>query len=125
MPTVERGFFDVVFCSMAIAGDRPSIWSTSGFCIISQELARVGRERLDVAPLALGVDRVEGERGLARAGEAGEHDQLVARDGQVDVLEVVLARAADHDRPAAEQRFDGLSVDGLGRVLGRAISAPL
>ena len=27
-----------------------------------QELARVGRERLDVAPLPLGVDRVEGER---------------------------------------------------------------
>ena len=25
VPTVERGFFDVVFCSMAIAGDSPSI----------------------------------------------------------------------------------------------------
>ena len=31
-----------------------------------QELARVGRERLDVAPLAFGVNRVEGERRLAR-----------------------------------------------------------
>jgi hypothetical protein len=29
-----------------------------------QELPRVGRERLDVAALALGVERVEGERGL-------------------------------------------------------------
>jgi hypothetical protein len=26
----------VVFCSMEMAGDRPSIWSTSGFCIISR-----------------------------------------------------------------------------------------
>ena len=36
VPTVERGFRDVVFCSMEIAGDRPSIRSTSGFCIISR-----------------------------------------------------------------------------------------
>ena len=77
-----------------------------------QELARVGRERLDVAALALGVDRVEGERGFSGAREAREHDQLVARDGEIDVLEVMLARAADHDRPAAEEGFDGLS--GVG-----------
>ena len=32
-----------------------------------QELPGIGRERLDVAPLPLGVDRVEGERGLARS----------------------------------------------------------
>jgi len=25
VPTVERGFFDVVFCSIEIAGDNPSI----------------------------------------------------------------------------------------------------
>ena len=73
-----------------------------------EELARIGRERLDVAALALGINGVEGERGLARAREAGEHDQLVARDGEIDVLEIVLARAADDDRPPAEQGFDGL-----------------
>ena len=33
---VDRGFFDVVFCSIEIAGESPSIWSTSGFCIISR-----------------------------------------------------------------------------------------
>ena len=42
-----------------------------------EELPGVGRERLDVAPLALGVDRVEGERRLARAGEAGDDGQAV------------------------------------------------
>ena len=62
-----------------------------------QELAGVGRQALDVAALALGVDGVEGERRLARAGQAGEDDELVARDGDVDVLEIVLARAADGD----------------------------
>ena len=62
-----------------------------------EELAGVSRERLHVAALALGIDGVEGERGLARAGQAGEHHQLVARDGDVDVLEIVLAGAADGD----------------------------
>ncbi len=78
-----------------------------------EELPGVGRQRLDIAPLAFGVDRVEGERRLARAGQAGEHDELVARDGEVDVLEVVLARAADRDRPPAEQGLDVLA--GLAR----------
>ena len=71
-----------------------------------QELPGVGRQRLDITPLALGVDRVEGERRFARAGEPGEHDELVARDGEVDVLEIMLARPAHDDRPAAEQRLD-------------------
>ena len=62
-----------------------------------EELPRVGRERLHIAALAFGIDRVEGERGFARARQAGEHDQLVARNGDVDVLEIVLARAADGD----------------------------
>ncbi len=66
-----------------------------------QELAGIGREALDVAPLAFGVDRVEGERRLPRAGEAGEHDQPVARQVEIDVLEIVLARAADADELAA------------------------
>ena len=61
----------------------------------AQELAGVGGERLDVAPLALGVDRVEGKARLAGPGEAGHHDQRVARQLEVDVLEVVLARPAD------------------------------
>ena len=41
-----------------------------GLVHLPQELARVGRERLDVAALALGVERVEGERRLARSGQA-------------------------------------------------------
>ena len=59
-----------------------------------EELARVGRERLDVAALALGVDGVEGQRALARAGETGDHRQRIARNADVDVAQIVLARAA-------------------------------
>ncbi len=63
----------------------------------AEELARVGRERLDVAALALGVDRVEGKARLAGPREPGDHDQRVAGQLDVDVLEVVLAGAGDDD----------------------------
>ena len=62
-----------------------------------EKLARVGGERLDVAPLALGVEGVEGEGGLARSGEAGDDDQAIARNPEVQILEVVLACAAYAD----------------------------
>ena len=60
-----------------------------------QELPRVGRERLDVPALALRVDRVEGERRLAGAGQPGDADEAVPRQPDGDVLEVVLAGAVD------------------------------
>src|SRR5450830_1762186 len=62
---------------------------------LAQKLPRVCRERLDVPALAFGEDRVEGQRGLPRARQASEDDQLVARQVEVDVAQVVLARAAD------------------------------
>ncbi len=64
---------------------------------LAQELARVGGEALDIAALALGVDGVEGKARLPRAGEAGDDDQPIAGHLHVDVLEVVLACAADDD----------------------------
>ena len=62
-----------------------------------QELPRVRGQRFDVAALAFGVQRVERERRLARARQSRDHDQLVARQVEVDVLEVVRAGAADLD----------------------------
>ena len=62
-----------------------------------QELARVRRQRLDVAALAFGVQRVERERALARSRQSGDDDQPVARQVEVEILEVVRARAADAD----------------------------
>ncbi|MBV6422853.1 MAG: hypothetical protein NAOJABEB_00639 [Steroidobacteraceae bacterium] len=62
-----------------------------------EELPRIGRERFDVAPLAFGIQRVEDERGLPRAGNAGHDDEFPERDLEVEVLQVVLARAADGD----------------------------
>src|SRR6266446_2292749 len=61
-----------------------------------EELARVGGERFDVAALAFGIDSVEGERGFARAGKAGDDREAVPGDFDADIFEVVLARAPDY-----------------------------
>ena len=62
-----------------------------------EELAGIGRQAFDIAPLALGIDRVKGERGLAGPGQPGNHHKLVARNIHVDILQIVLARAAHLD----------------------------
>src|SRR3979490_2571768 len=56
-----------------------------------EELPSVSGKRFDVAALALGVNRVEGERGLPRPGQPREHHEGVAGELDVDVLEIVLA----------------------------------
>src|SRR4030095_9072487 len=63
----------------------------------AEELPGVARERLDVAALPLGVDRVEGERRLAGSRWTGEDDQRVLREHDVDAPQVVLGGAADLD----------------------------
>jgi hypothetical protein len=66
-----------------------------GFVHLAEEHPGVGRQGFDVAALALGEDRVEGQRGLAGPGQAGEDDHGVAWQGDLDVFEVVCPRALD------------------------------
>ena len=97
VPTVERGFLRG---GLLLDGDgRRQALDVIDIGLLHQlqELARIGRQRFDIAALALGIDRVEGERGFARARQAGQHRQRVARNLDVDILEIVLARAADGD----------------------------
>ena len=68
-----------------------------GLVHLPQELAGVGRQRFDVAALALGIDRVEGQGGLARSRQAGEDDQAVPGQIEGDVSQVVLASAANDE----------------------------
>ena len=68
-----------------------------GLVHLAQELAGVGREGLDVAALALGVDGVEGQGGLPRARQAGEDDQLVPGQVERDITQVVFASAANDE----------------------------
>ena len=67
---------------------------------LAEELPGVRRQGLDVPPLPLGEDRVERQAGLAGPGQAGEHDHGVAREVKRDILEVVLACAAN-DKPVS------------------------
>jgi len=63
-----------------------------------KELARIGREGLDVPPLPFGIDRVKRERALARPADPGHDDQPPKRQVQVDALEVMgadLAKSED------------------------------
>ena len=97
VPTVERGFEPGRLLLDRDRRRQPLDQVDVRLLHLLEELPRVGGQRLDVAALAFGVDRVEGERRLARARQAGDDDQLVARDVDVDVLEVVDAGAAYRD----------------------------
>ena len=84
-----------------------------GFLHHGQELPGVRRQRLDVAALALGVEGVEGQRGLPGAGQTRDHDELVPGDVEIDVLEVVGSCSAYRDIAQAE-RFGGPVVEAIG-----------
>ena len=62
-----------------------------------QKLARVSRQRFDVAALAFRVQRVERERRLARARQSRDHDQPVPRQIEIDVFQIVRACAPHSD----------------------------
>ena len=61
---------------------------------------RIRRHRLEIAPLRFGVEGAERERRLARSRDAAECDERVARDVDVDLLQVVGARAANANEAA-------------------------
>ena len=58
-----------------------------------QELPRVSRERFDVASLAFRVDRVEGERGLAGAGQSRESRSVRSLGRSRSILRRLWVRA--------------------------------
>ena len=62
-----------------------------------EELPRVGREGLDIAALAFGEQRVERERALARAAQAGNDDQLAHRQIEIEILKVVVPHPLQSD----------------------------
>src|SRR6185312_5848438 len=66
-----------------------------------QELPRISGKRFHVAPLTFGVDGIERERAFTRAGEPSDHNQLAARQIDVDALQIVLAGAAHADMSKA------------------------
>ena len=68
-----------------------------------QELPRVGAQALDIATLPFGIQRVECEARFARAAQPGDDHQLMSRDVDINVLQVVRA-SAPHADDACFQR---------------------
>src|SRR5262245_64750722 len=64
-----------------------------------EKLPRVKRKALDVSPLTFGVERIEGETCLAATADTANDHQLVLRNIEVDVLEVVDGHASQFDIP--------------------------
>ena len=62
-----------------------------------EQSAGVGRDRFEVPPLGLGVERAEGEGRFAGTRYACENDEGIARNFEVDILEVVFACSANFD----------------------------
>ena len=68
-----------------------------GLVHLAQELPRIGRKGVDIAPPPLGIDRVERKRRFAGAGKPREYAQRVARDLHIHIFQVVFARTAHED----------------------------
>ncbi len=74
-------------------GTQPLDSLDVGLRQLLQELARVRAERLDIAPLALGVDRIECERRFPRTARAREDDDFATGQTDAYIFQVVLAGA--------------------------------
>jgi hypothetical protein len=76
-----------------------------GFLQLIQKLPGISGQRLHVFPLAFSEDGVESQGAFAATGQAGDDDDLVARDIDVDALEIVLAGASNADEFRTHGRF--------------------
>ena len=56
---------------------------------LTQKHTRIGRKALDITPLALGIERVEGEAALSTAAQTCYDDKFAAWYLQVYILQVV------------------------------------
>ena len=98
VPTVERGLWLPGWRYRLTVGGSPLIDIHRRLCQPPGEQA----QRFHILALPFLEQDVEAQRGLARAGDAAEHHELVFRDAQADVLQVVQPRPADGDKVAHE-----------------------
>ena len=68
-----------------------------GLFHLAQEHARIAGQAFHIAALAFGIDGIESEAGFARAAHAGKHHQLIARDFQIHIFQVMFARTANDE----------------------------
>ena len=68
-----------------------------GLIHLAQELPGVAAHALHISPLALSVNRVKRQRGFSRARQPRKHHQLVPRNGDIHVFQVMLPRPAHNN----------------------------
>ena len=83
----------------------------------------VSGEGLEVAALSLRINGIEGEGGFTGTGGAGEDNELVTGNIEVDAGQVVLAGTAEAEEIAGSghRRAVGAPRPGLGRRGGRGV----
>ena len=69
----------------------------AGALHLAEKLPGILREALDKPSLALLIDGVEGQRGLARAARTGDDMERVLSQIQVKALQIVFAGAPDRE----------------------------
>ena len=57
---------------------------------LSEELSCIRRQRLHISSLSLGINGIKGKTGLSGSGKSGQNHQLVSRNGDIDVLQIML-----------------------------------
>jgi hypothetical protein len=82
-----------------------------------EELARVGRKGLDIAPLPFRVERVEDERAFSAARQARHDGDPLGGEFHRDVLQIVLPDADQANRPGAWGLHECLKLrqNGVGK----------
>ena len=90
-----------------------------------QKLPRVERKALDIPPLPLGIERVERQARFAASADAAEHDQLVLRNVEIDMLQIVDGNAAQFDVPSSRTALSWprFCARAESRILPLAIAA--
>jgi hypothetical protein len=110
------------FLVNADGGRKPLNEVNIGLVQPTQELPRVSGEALHISALPFSVKGVKSQRTFARPRNARDDDEFLLRQHQVNVLQVVLPRTPNDDKPFSAHglyhRDDnfGSQCNGLQRV---------
>src|ERR1017187_7803867 len=99
------------------SGDKIDI----GFFELLDKLPGVRRHTVEESALPLREKNVEGQRRFSRSAQSSDNDHLVARNVDVDILEIVFARAMDPDHAVVPIEMKSRNTLGSARQFNAVI----
>ena len=60
-----------------------------------EQVLRIGGKAFHIPPVPFGIDGIEGHGGFSRSGKTCDHDEFIARNIEIYVLEIVDAGSLD------------------------------